>query len=126
MCDTYSFANDIKSLPERISVIEGTIRKLLAQTVECTMFIRECNGHGFGGKLLAIFVIYCRALHATERILFTASMTRQIDEFIQSFKALKEALTSGLAVQTSIVSFRIDETVKRIGVHCSFPFTAAY
>lgn len=60
MCDAYSFADDIKSLPERIPAIEDTIRKLLTQTVECTMFIRECNGYGFAGKVSGqIIVLYC-------------------------------------------------------------------
>jgi len=58
--------------------------------------------------------------------MFTASMTRQIDEFTQSFVALKEALASGVTVQTSIVSFRIDETVKSIGEHFNFPFAAVH
>lgn len=57
--------------------------------------------------------------------MFTASMTRQIDEFTASFIALKEALASGLTVQISIASFRIDETVKRIGEHFNFLWATA-
>ncbi|KAL4068832.1 hypothetical protein V8B97DRAFT_754129 [Scleroderma yunnanense] len=85
MCDTYKFIDEVKLLPERIPTIEDTIRKLLTQTVECTMFIRECNGYGFG-----------------ERLKSTASMARQVDDFTQSFIALKEALASGLTLQISM------------------------
>ena len=69
MCDMFSFVNNIKCLSARISVIEGTIRKLLTQTVECTMFIHQYNGYGFSGKLLAIFVQYTveRCMQQKER-----------------------------------------------------------
>ena len=57
MRDAYSFADDVQSLPERIPAIEETIRKLPTQTVECTMFIRECNGSGFAGKVLSQILV---------------------------------------------------------------------
>lgn len=52
MRDSYAFVEDIKSFPEKIPALEVTIRTLLSQTVECTMFLRECSGHGFGGMSL--------------------------------------------------------------------------
>jgi len=50
MRDSYAFVENIKSFPEKIPILEGTIRSLLSQTVECIMFLRECSGHGFGGR----------------------------------------------------------------------------
>jgi len=58
--------------------------------------------------------------------MFALSISRQIDEFTGCFIALKEALASGITVQTSIVSFRIDETVKHIGEHFNFLFAAVH
>ena len=54
MKDSYAFVEDIKSFPEKIPALDATIRALLSQTVECTMFLRECSGHGFGGITSAV------------------------------------------------------------------------
>ncbi|KAI6024326.1 hypothetical protein EDC04DRAFT_278657 [Pisolithus marmoratus] len=80
-----------------IPALEDTIRKLLVQTSECAMFIQECCGHGF-----------------TKRLMSTLWVERRINCFTDSFTSLKWALESRVAVQTGIVSFRIDETVKHI------------
>ncbi|KAF9225142.1 hypothetical protein BS17DRAFT_580275 [Gyrodon lividus] len=97
MRDSYHFVEDIKSFPERIPALQGTICNLMTQTVECTMFLRECSGHGFG-----------------ERLLFSAWMDRQINQFTQSFTALKQSLETGISIQTALVSFRVDETVNKL------------
>ncbi|KAI6012810.1 hypothetical protein F5J12DRAFT_820855 [Pisolithus orientalis] len=97
MKDAYLFVEDIKPFPEKIPMLEETIRKLLVQTSECIMFVQECSGHGFAKRLVS-----------------TAWVDRRINDFTDSFTSLKRALESGVAVQTTIVSFRIDETIKRI------------
>lgn len=53
MRDSYAFVENIKSFPEKIPALQGTIRTLLSQTVECTMFLRECSGHGFGRRVFS-------------------------------------------------------------------------
>ena len=53
MKDAYAFVENITSFPEKIPALEATIRTLLSQTVECTMFLRECSGHGFGGIIFS-------------------------------------------------------------------------
>ena len=58
--------------------------------------------------------------------MFTALMTRQIDEFTKSFVALKVALASGITVQTSFISLRIDKTVESISEHFNSLFAAAH
>jgi hypothetical protein len=49
MATVYSFVDEIQSFPNKIKVLEDTIAKILIQTVECAIFIREYSGHGFGG-----------------------------------------------------------------------------
>ncbi|KIJ13795.1 hypothetical protein PAXINDRAFT_13343 [Paxillus involutus ATCC 200175] len=97
MKDSYLFVEDIKSLPDKIPSLQGTICNLLSQTVECTMFLRECSGHGFGEKLL-----------------FSAWVDRHINQFTGSFTALKRSLETGISMQTALVCFRVDETVNKL------------
>jgi hypothetical protein len=52
MNDVWSFVDDVQSLPEKMTQLEEIIDKILKQTVECAIFIREYTGHGFGGWLL--------------------------------------------------------------------------
>ncbi|KAF8555069.1 hypothetical protein OG21DRAFT_1439273 [Imleria badia] len=97
MRDSYAFVENIKSFPEKIPALEGTIRTLLSQTVECTMFLRECGGHGFG-----------------QRLAFSAWTDRQINGFMQSFTALKQSLETGTSIQAALVCFRLDENVNKL------------
>ncbi|KAG6380569.1 hypothetical protein JVT61DRAFT_4932 [Boletus reticuloceps] len=97
MRDSYAFVENIKSFPEKLPTLEGTIRTLLSQTVECTMFLRECSGHGFG-----------------ERVLFSAWTDRQINGFMQSFASLKQSLETGTSIQAALVCFRLDENVNKL------------
>ncbi|KAG6333192.1 hypothetical protein ID866_5896 [Astraeus odoratus] len=52
-------------------------------------------------------------MYVTERLVRTTRTSEQINEFSESFTRLKSALDGGLAIQTSIVSFRIAENVNR-------------
>jgi len=52
MIDIWSFVDDVKSLPATLKQLEEIIDKIQKQTVECTIFIQEYPGHGFGGRLL--------------------------------------------------------------------------
>ena len=52
MEDVYSFVDATESFRNKVKVLEKTISKILKQTVECAIFIREYTGHGFGGELL--------------------------------------------------------------------------
>jgi hypothetical protein len=49
MEDVYSFVDVVKSLPKKLEILEDVIVKILKQTVECAIFIREYTGHGFAG-----------------------------------------------------------------------------
>jgi hypothetical protein len=52
MKDMYEFVSDLESLPYKMRQLEGTIIKVLEQTVECSIFIREYTGHGFAGTVI--------------------------------------------------------------------------
>lgn len=50
MESTYSFVDVIQSDgSEKVKVLEETIKRIFAQTVECAIFIREYVDHGFAG-----------------------------------------------------------------------------
>jgi hypothetical protein len=53
MEDVFSFVDAIESFPEKLTVLEETILKILHQTIECSIFIREYTGNGFSGNLIA-------------------------------------------------------------------------
>ena len=60
MEDVYSFVDAIESVPSKIQLLEDIITKILKQTVECSIFIREYTGHGFGGEYVIFARIYVR------------------------------------------------------------------
>jgi hypothetical protein len=49
MDDVYSFVEASESFQDKVNLLEDTISRLLKQTVECAIFIREYTGHGFTG-----------------------------------------------------------------------------
>jgi hypothetical protein len=50
MKDVYSFVDIVQSIPSKLQLLEDIIAKILQQTVECAIFIREYTGHGFVGE----------------------------------------------------------------------------
>jgi hypothetical protein len=50
MEEVYSFVDAIQTVPNKLQLLEDIIGKILKQTVECAIFIREYTGHGFGGE----------------------------------------------------------------------------
>lgn len=53
MADVYTIVDAIQSLPNKLRVLEDIIAKILKQTVEGAIFIRQYTGHGFGGQCYA-------------------------------------------------------------------------
>jgi hypothetical protein len=58
MDDLYTFVDSVQSFPNKIKKLEDIILKILTQTVECVMFIREYTGLGFSGKLYTFTFIF--------------------------------------------------------------------
>jgi hypothetical protein len=52
MEDVYSFVEASDSFKLKVQLLEETVKKILKQTVECTIFIREYTCHGFGGEFM--------------------------------------------------------------------------
>jgi hypothetical protein len=50
MENVYSFVEASDSFQHKVQVLEDTINRILKQTVECAIFIREYTGHGFTGE----------------------------------------------------------------------------
>jgi hypothetical protein len=50
MEDVYSFVEASDSFQNKVQLLEETISRILKQTVECAIFIREYTGHGFTGE----------------------------------------------------------------------------
>jgi hypothetical protein len=49
----YSFVEAIQlDVTVKVNVLEGTIKQILMQTIECAIFIREYANHGFLGNSL--------------------------------------------------------------------------
>ena len=59
MESVYSFVEAIQLVPDKLEILEEVIVKILKQTVECAIFIREYTGHGFGGD---DYIISCDVL----------------------------------------------------------------
>jgi hypothetical protein len=49
---TFAFVDAIENLPQKIPLVEDTIRDILKQTFECALFIREYADHGFHGTFI--------------------------------------------------------------------------
>jgi hypothetical protein len=49
MASVYSFVDAIEAVPDKVRILEETIKRIFIQTVECAMFIQEFTRKGFGG-----------------------------------------------------------------------------
>jgi hypothetical protein len=59
MENVYSFVDVLQQFPEKIKILEDTITRILTQTVECAIFIREYSGNGFGGRIQLPDLFFC-------------------------------------------------------------------
>ncbi|KAG1871581.1 hypothetical protein F4604DRAFT_1955755 [Suillus subluteus] len=97
MEDVYTFVDDVKSFPSRLASQEEIIKKIMFQTIECMLFIREYSGHGF-----------CR------RTLNKQWADEQIARFTQTFTMLKASFNTGVGVQIALIAHRMYEDVQSI------------
>jgi hypothetical protein len=101
MEDVYAFVDVIQSnISEKVKVLEDVIKRILAQTIESSMFIKEY--HKQGGF--------------AERTLYGLIKDNAgiIEKQIQRLLELKKSFDSGVTVQTAIVSFRIQGDVSKM------------
>ncbi|KAJ6559940.1 hypothetical protein B0H19DRAFT_1146120 [Mycena capillaripes] len=100
MVTTFSFVEDIESLPEKIEGLEHTCLAIVKQTVECAIFIREYAGKGFGGRLTA------QAL--------SDKVPQQIADLSKALNALKQEFDNRLGIHTAFVCAAIKENVQSL------------
>jgi hypothetical protein len=50
MASIYSFVDAIEAVPDKVQILEETIKRIFIQTVECAIFIQEYACKGFGGR----------------------------------------------------------------------------
>jgi hypothetical protein len=55
MDEVYSFVDAIRLVPNKLQLLEDIIAKIMKQTVECAIFIREYTGKGFAGEKMTPF-----------------------------------------------------------------------
>ena len=79
MEDVYSFVDIVQTIPSKLQLLEDIIAKILQQTVECAIFIREYTGHGFVGKNRSVYAkvvgsdIVCSQSHETDILGYRSS-----------------------------------------------------
>ena len=120
MESVYSFVEAIQSVPDKLEILEEVIVKILKQTVECAIFIREYTGHGFGGN---DYKISCDALFINPWIPCTDRVrTQTISKTSHVIKALsknlldlKQAFDTGVVVHTAFVSSRTCDKIETLG-----------
>ena len=118
MQNVYSFVDAIEAVPSKIRQLEDVIRQIFVQTAECAIFIQEYSGHGFAGMrnhtlpplwhhAPKVDLITGRLLRET----MGASTSAKVAGMVQSFNNLRGEFDTGVAVQTAVLSFRIQEDV---------------
>ena len=117
MESVYSFVEAMRSVPDKREILEEVIVKILKQTVECAIFIREYTGHGFGGN---DYIVSCDVLvtnPCTDRVRTqTISKTSQVIKVLsKNLLDLKQAFDTGVAVHTAFVSSRISDKIETLG-----------
>ena len=130
MEEVYSFVDVVDIYPEKIKILDDTILRILKQTVECAIFIREYSGHGFGGICSTKFHLFSSLIYhisVSGRLLRQAMSDKAdiIAKFSQTFVQLKAAFDSAVNVQTAFVTFRTAQGLERIGensFHCLICF----
>jgi hypothetical protein len=56
MEELYMCVDATRMLEDKAEIFEDTIMKILLQTVECVIFIREYCGHGFCGNIVRLLM----------------------------------------------------------------------
>ncbi|KAK7034967.1 WD40 repeat-like protein [Favolaschia claudopus] len=97
MVDLYSSVGDIDFLREKISSLERVVLEIAAQTVECSLFIREYTGHGFSGRLLR------NTFSGTEK---------KIGDLSDVLVKLKDSFDRGAVIQSIFISAKISDQVQ--------------
>lgn len=123
MEEVYEFVDAGKPLLEKGSLLERQTLQILQQTVECSVFIRKCAGHGFASELCystQIMVLTSPLGRVVNQSLSDPSPT--IDALQAKLLALKGNLGSSHILENAFLSTKILgradeilESVNRLG-----------
>ncbi|TDL22067.1 hypothetical protein BD410DRAFT_866151 [Rickenella mellea] len=95
----YSFVDALDAVKDKHKILEGVIKQMMKQTIECALFIQEYSGHGFAEKAI---------VHSV------STTDAKIAAFNSSFDKLAKSFDTGVAIQTTLVSFRTSEGVDKL------------
>ena len=122
MNDTLAFAENLNDI-EKIKTVERIVTRILQQTAECAFFIREYSRRNFVGMLLLRISKSTLAYRGSERVAqqLWKDPAAKIDEFVEAFSHLRADLDTGTLQQNTIVTSKISESVKVLGIPNVFP-----
>lgn len=128
MADLYSFVDDLKDLGNKIARLERTIVRVLVQTTECGIFIREYTKHGFIRKCDLCMVYSYAHGHLAARLLGQAISGRSqvVSDLSSALENLQNELNSGVAAHTALVSGQIREGVDKLSKYDQNPRKAQW
>ena len=117
MEDVYSFVDITQDLPNKIQHLEDIVTKIVAQTIECVIFVREYTGHGFACKHCSSHAELGLTAKLARVMRQTISNTGQkILDLATALRDLQKALEVGAILQTAFVSTQTLEHVKQLGM----------
>ncbi|KAK6969244.1 hypothetical protein R3P38DRAFT_2671185 [Favolaschia claudopus] len=97
MVQLYSSVGDMDFVRDKINSLENVVLEIAAQTLECSLFIREYTGHGFSGRLLqAAF----------------SGMETKIESLSDVLMKLKDSFDRGVIIQSVFLSAKMNEKVQ--------------
>lgn len=114
----YSFVDDLEDLSNKITRLERTVVRVLEQTTECGIFLREYTASGFIRKLHRRHII---CVNLTERSSarisgqVTSHRRQVVTNLSSALRSLQEDLNAGVMLHTAFVSGQIQDGVDRLG-----------
>ena len=122
MNDTFSFVEDLDELPNKIARLEDIITRILQQTAECALFIREYVRQSFAGTFLYqghfpqfIFIVFFVGRMIEQ---LWKDQSSKIDQFTGAFTELQKSLDSGMLLQNTFVTSRTLDAVSQLRELC--------
>ena len=122
MNGTLALAENLNDIT-KIQAVEKIVTRILQQTAECAFFIREYAQRNFIGMFLSKIPKFVIAYSDPERAAqqLWKDPAAKIDEFTEAFDRLRVDLDTGTLQQNTIVTSKISEGVKVLGIPNAFP-----
>jgi hypothetical protein len=125
MEDVYTFVDDVKNFPSKLLSLEEIVKKILFQTIECSLFIQEYSGCGFLGACFVFETLLILIRSSLGHTLNNQWADEQIARFVQTLTMLKTSLNTGIGVQIALIAHRMYEGVQLIGMYACYMLQTA-